>query len=105
MYVIRDLDENHWKDFVDKHPYGNIFHTPEMFQVFARAKGYQPELWATVDRHSQILALFLPTHITLVDGLLRRFTTRSVVYGGILFQEGDSGEEAVRLLLESYTKG
>jgi serine/alanine adding enzyme len=104
MHVVQHLDEGIWKAFVDDNPGGNIFHTPEMFRVFARTAGHRPELWAVVDSVSEILALMTPVHITLMDGLLRRFTTRSVVYGSILCQATPRGQDALRLLLETYTQ-
>ena len=32
--VVNTLPEKNWCHFVEEHPAGNIFHTPEMFQVF-----------------------------------------------------------------------
>jgi lipid II:glycine glycyltransferase (peptidoglycan interpeptide bridge formation enzyme) len=104
MQAVQFLDECLWRDFVSDHPRGNLFHTPEMFQVFTQAKGYRPEIWATVDGHSGILALLLPVHITLVGGLLSGLTTRSVVHGSILCQAGPRGQEALGQLLEAYGK-
>ena len=54
MKIVRQLDENKWRGFVDAHPNGNIFHTPEMYHVFAGVKGYKPDLWAVVDDADQI---------------------------------------------------
>ena len=31
------------RQFVDQQPAGNIFHTPEMIEVFERAKGQRPD--------------------------------------------------------------
>jgi hypothetical protein len=47
--IVHTLPEEEWRRFVEEHPAGNIFHTPEMFQVFSRAKGHQPELWAAIE--------------------------------------------------------
>jgi serine/alanine adding enzyme len=104
MQVVQSLELGQWRNFVENDPRGNIFHTPEMFQVLARTKGHQPELWTTVDGYSEVLALFVPVHITLANGLLRRFTTRSIGYGSILCQNSAQGEEALSLLLETYVK-
>jgi len=102
MKVVQQLDELSWRDFVDRHPQGNIFHTPEMFQVFARAKGHRPTLWATTDGGGQVLALLLPVQITLKGGPWRRLTTRAVAYGGVLCAPGPEGQEALALLLRTY---
>ena len=108
MHVVQRLDEDVWKEFVDQHPHGNIFHTPEMFQVFARAKGCQPTVWAVMGQGEQILALFSPVQITVRGGLFRYLTTRAVGYGSVLCAPGPEGREALTLLLRTYnqeTKG
>ena len=103
MKVVRSLDETIWRCFVNDHTDGNIFHTPEMFQVFARTKGHRPTLWATVDDDARVLALLLPVQVTLVDHLCR-LTTRAVVYGGVLHAPGPEGKNALALLLQTYTQ-
>jgi hypothetical protein len=106
--VVRQLDHHAWGEFVDNHPLGNIFHTPEMFQVFARARGHRPQLWAAVDEEAQPLALLLPVEITLFDGRMRSFTTRAIVYGSVLHEASPEGQESLEILLRSYvqqTKG
>lgn len=100
--IVHTLPEEEWRCFVEEHPAGNIFHTPEMLQVFSHTKGHRPELWAvTEDR--RVLALLLPVQITLMNGLLRHFTTRSVAYGSVLRAPGARGHEALALLLRTYT--
>lgn len=102
MDIVRQLDRGVWRDFVDSNPMGNIFHTPEMFQVFTQAKGYRPSLWAAVDNKGHPLALMLPVQVTLMDGLLRRFTTRAVAYGSILCALTHEGKKALSVLLQTY---
>ncbi len=101
--VVHTLPEDKWRLFVEKHPAGNIFQTPEMFQVSSRTKGHRPELWAAT-RDSEVLALLLPVQITLMNGLLRHFTTRSVAYGSILCVPGTAGEEGLDRLLGTYIR-
>lgn len=103
MQIVRQLDPDVWHAFVEQHPQGQVFHTPEMFQVFSRAKGHHPTLWAVVEA-DQVLALLLPVQVTLWDGLLRRLTTRAVVYGSVLYELSSRGEEALALLLHDYAK-
>ena len=104
LTIVNSLSEEAWRDFVDRHPQGNIFHTPEMFQVFARAAGHRPMLVAAVSDKGQVLALLLPVHVTLRDGLLRRLTTRSIAYGSVLCAFNPPGLEALALLLRTYTR-
>jgi len=101
--VTHSLAETVWRDFVDRHPAGNIFHTPEMFRVFAQAKGHRPTLWAAVE-DGRVLALMLPVQITLKGGPLRRLTTRAVVYGSVLCAPGTEGYKALDLLLRTYPR-
>jgi serine/alanine adding enzyme len=116
--IVRTLDEANWSRFVQEHPGGTIFHTPEMFQVYERAAGHRPVLWAAVEaQHNgdlgpgeeRILALLLPVEITvsvgpesLSAGPLRRLATRAVVFGSVLCAPGPEGEAALDRLLEAY---
>ncbi len=103
MTLVRTLPEDEWAIFVENHPEGSIFHTPEMFQVFSQTKGFRPELWAAT-KEGRILALLLPVQITLMKGLLRRFTTRSVAYGSVLCVSDAEGQEALCQLLQTYKR-
>ena len=102
--VVRALPQDKWRCFVDEHPQGNIFHTPEMFQVFSRTRGHQPTLWASVSDDGHVLALLLPVQLCLMDGLLRHLTMRAVVYGGGLYVSGAEGQQALDMLLRNYTQ-
>jgi serine/alanine adding enzyme len=102
--VVHTLPEEEWRRFVEESSAGNIFHTPEMFQVFSRTQGHRPELWAAT-RDGCVQALLLPVQVTLVDGLLRSFTTRAIAYGSVLCDPGPEGEEALGVLLRAYKRG
>lgn len=101
--IVRSLSVEQWQTFVDQHPKGNVFHTPEMFNVFSRTKGYDPELWAAL-QDGQVMALFLPVHISLRGSFLHHLTTRTVVFGGILNRTGTYGEIAAKHLLHEYKR-
>ncbi len=104
IQVVNQLNEAAWKDFVDSHPSGNIFQTPEMFQVLSRAKEYKPKLWAAVDDTGAVQALLLPADITLFNGPLHRLTTRAVVHGSVLANPDSTGQMALEKLLKVYNK-
>lgn len=102
MQVVRSLDVIKWHEYVENHPQTNIFHTPDMFQVFEQTKGYEPELWAVVDTQSEVKCLFVPVRNTVLDGVFRYLSTRAVAYGSVLStQESESGS-ALASLLRSY---
>lgn len=107
IHLARELPVEVWRSFVEEHPLGNVFHTPEMFQVFARTRGYRPELWAATDEGGRPLALMLPVDITVgprlptfLDGL----TTRAVVFGSVLRAPGPLGDDALKALLRAYVR-
>jgi len=102
MRIVRTLNENAWKEFVACQQMGNIFHTPEMYRVYERVEGFLPTVWAVESCDGRILSLLLPVQINLLGHLLRRFSSRSVVFGGVLSENGAEGEAALDLLLRSY---
>jgi serine/alanine adding enzyme len=104
LRIVRFLDEGKWRHFVESQPISNVFHTPEMFHVFAQAKGHRSTLHAVTDNDGQVLALLLPVQITLKEGFLRRLTTRAVVYGSVLYDPSPAGEEALATLLHTYAQ-
>jgi hypothetical protein len=101
--ITSTLSEDDWRTFVNEHPEGNIFHTPEMFHVFERAKKHKPELWAATS-NGEILAMLLPVRIVLMNRLLSPLTTRSVSYGSILYTHSPIGEAGLSKLLSTYTR-
>jgi serine/alanine adding enzyme len=102
--VVHGLPEADWRRFLAENSNSNIFHTPEMFELFSMAKYHRPSLWAAVDKAGHPLALFLPVQINVFGGLLRQFTTRAVVYGSVLCEPTDNGKKALAVLLESYVQ-
>jgi serine/alanine adding enzyme len=102
--IVTELDLQLWKTFVAENHQANVFHTPEMYEVFSRARGYRPTLWATLQDNGQVLALLLPVQVAIIGGPLRFFTTRAVSYGSVLATEDRVGREALDLLLRTYNQ-
>lgn len=101
--IVNDLPAEAWNDFILNNPSGNIFHTREMYEVFSRTKNYKPEVWAAVN-NGRIIALLLPVYINLFKSpLLGRLTTRSVCFGGIVFENSDEGKKGIIDLLNLYS--
>jgi len=100
--IVNSLPEDNWRLFVDRHPVGNIFHTPEMFEVFAHAEKHEPCLWAATNPNQEILALLLPVNVSVLTSMLRGLTSRNVSYGSVLCAPGIEGQEALALLLKTY---
>jgi serine/alanine adding enzyme len=100
--VVHRLDRAMWGSFVEELEGGNVFHTPKMFDAFARTEGYRPSVWAAVDGSSRPLALFVPVEVSLMGGPLRYLTTRSVAFGSVLAAPGQRGRDALSMLLHTY---
>ena len=49
LRITTDIDHEKWGEFVNSHPCGNIFQTPEMREVYERTKNYEPITLAAVD--------------------------------------------------------
>ncbi len=102
--IVQTLNEAEWREFVERHPQSNIFHTPEMFHVFSRACQHRPELWAAVGRDGKLQALLTPVLVGLRHRLVGRLTTRAIAYGSVLCEPGATGERALQALLSAYSQ-
>jgi lipid II:glycine glycyltransferase (peptidoglycan interpeptide bridge formation enzyme) len=84
--VITDyhkIDQKKWEDFVFNHPRGNIFHTPEMINVYEKTKNYYPVvLFAIQDQ--EIVGVISGVIQKEYKGLLGYLTSRCIVLGGPL---------------------
>jgi len=106
MLKITDSpDVKQWGEFVYEHPYGNIFQTPEMAEVYKRTKNYEPISLAVLDtKNDEILAILQAVVIKEMSGFLGTFSARSIIQGGPLFIDGEKGIKALKILMEYYNK-
>jgi hypothetical protein len=104
MRLVHSLEAKTWRDFVDGQPMGNVFHTPEMYQVYSKTKDREPELWGVMGSNNVPLALFTPVRVTLPNPLLRRLAVHSVSYGSLLWAPGEPGEKALEMLIQAYKR-
>lgn len=101
--VVRDLSRDQWRRVVAEQPTGTVFHTPEMADVFARARGHRPELWAAVEG-GEVLALLTPVRVSVGPDAARFLATRAIAYGGVLRVPGADGQAGVDRLLAAYER-
>lgn len=76
-------------EFVKKHPNGNVFQTPQMYDVYLNTPKYEPVFWAVADEKNNILATLLAVICKEHSGLLGMFTARAIVWGGPLIKDDD----------------
>jgi lipid II:glycine glycyltransferase (peptidoglycan interpeptide bridge formation enzyme) len=105
LRVVRSLPRDRWSAFVERHPDASVFHTPEMYEVFADARHHRPAVWAAVDAGDDVRALLTPVSITIIGGPIRALTTRAVAYAGPLVGPDRADPEPLDALLRAYTRG
>ena len=114
MRLIEDKEENslrvvnamrikeEWNEFVFKHPYGNIFQSPHLAQVFEKAKGIEPIALALVDEKSGKIYASLLAFVMKYTNIFGSFTSRARIRGGPLFLDNEEGFLATKILLKYY---
>ncbi len=87
-----------WRRFLREHEDPNIFHTPEMYDVFADTPDCRPAVLSAVSS-GRIRALMMPVRVRLTRLPVGRLAWRILLHGGILAERSEEGQEAVLFLL------
>lgn len=99
LNIVHDaelIDRDNWSEFVKLHQDRNIFQTPEMYLVYKKSGIYEPLVFiALLDENicGLVIAYILKEH----KGLLEKFSSRAVIWGGPLASSPEVGH---RLLSE-----
>ncbi len=100
MKIVHEMDRAKWSEFVKTHPQGNIFQTPEMYDVYKGTKRYDPLVVGVASDAGDLLAVLLSVvqrePLSIVSGL----TARSIIWGGPLVKKDDA--DATRAILQAY---
>ena len=94
------IDRAQWEAFVASHPKGNVFQTPQMFDVYQQTPGYVPQVIA-LEQDKQMVGLMMWV-VMREKGLKARFSARSIIQGAPLAK--DDKPEYIIALLEAYEK-
>jgi lipid II:glycine glycyltransferase (peptidoglycan interpeptide bridge formation enzyme) len=101
--IIKEIDREKWSEFVYNHPYGNIFQTPEMFDVFKETKKNEPIVFAVINIEiNKIIGVLVSVIQKEYSGIIGSFTARSIIWGGPLII--NSNEEVNKILINYYNK-
>ena len=95
------IDRVEWSAFVHNHSQGNVFQTPEMYDVFALSDHILPIVVAATI-NNQIVGILLAQYITNGNKWASYFTARSIIIGGPLVCNNDSG--VMKAILNAYKK-
>ena len=94
--IVHDVPIEKWESYILEHPKGNIFHTPEMFEVFKQTKNYEPYIFFGVDKETKkIIVLLSSAWVNIGNSLLSKLTSRSIFFGGLVADETEIAEEAL----------
>ena len=100
---IDQIDKISWRKFVYDHPEGNIFQTPEMFEVYKATKNYNPIIVICYNCLSkEIDGILLAVIQQTYRGVIGFFTKRSIVLGGPLIK--DNNTLVLNEIFYSYNK-
>jgi len=96
------LPSEKWADFIFNHPHGNIFQTPEMFEVYKKTRNYEPVFLAVVDEKGEILGTLLAFIQREFRWPLGYLSARSIILGGPLIK--DNNLDVLNFILNEYNK-
>lgn len=97
---IININRNNWSDFVKNHPNGNIFQTPEIYELYSRSNLYEPITLFALNTQNNIIGVLVVVIQREYKGLLGRFTSRAIIWGSPLVYSADIAET----LLSFYNK-
>lgn len=92
------INRAQWSSFVQQHHKGNVFQTPEMYDVYMQTPGYTPQVLGLV-HDKQLIGLLLWVVIR-EKGIKAKFSARSIIQGAPLAK--DDKPEYIAALLEAY---
>jgi len=96
-----NIDRNAWAEFVKNHPQGNIFQTPEMYDVYSCAEHVVPIAIAALEG-DEIVGLLVAQYMTNGGALASWITARSIITGGPLARNNDPA--IIQALLNAYKR-
>lgn len=94
-----EIDPVLWGQFVNSHPAGNIFHTPEYYHLITSTPKHEAIVICCFEG-GDIAGLLLATVVRTFPRPFSRITTRSIVWGGPLIKNNDP--VIASLLLNEY---
>ena len=100
MKIVQEVNRQAWADFVYRHPQGNIFQTPEMFEVYKNTENCEPMLLTAISKTNELLGILLSVTQRECRGVIGSLTTRSIIWGGPLIKEDDP--KVFELILGEY---
>jgi len=100
LIPVEQSDFQRWSMFVKSHPNGNIFQTPEMFQIYLNTSKFRPFAILVVNQYENIVGCLLSVIQQQYKGILGVFSARSIINGGPLVE--DNNLKIMEFALKEY---
>lgn len=90
IYNIQtSIDNSKWDEFVFLHPFGNIFQTRYMSNVYENTKRYHPvKLFAVNKETDELCGVLCAVMLREINGPLSNYSVHSIIRGGPLVEPG-----------------
>lgn len=98
LTTYESIDKSGWSCFVKNHSQGNVFQSPEMYELYRRTSQIQP-LVVAVQSDGEIEGILLAQHFTS-NKITSWLTSRCIIMGGPLAKNNDT--EIIDLLMKGY---
>ncbi len=95
---IENVNKNEWAKFVFNHSNGNIFQTPEMYEVYKNTKNFDPLFVAVVDDKRDIVGILVSVIQREFSGPFGGLTSRCVTWGSPLIKDDLREKEKIEVL-------
>lgn len=108
IYITNDIDDQKWDEYVKYHPFGNVFQTTSMCNVYKNTTDYSPiKICAVNEVTNEIDGVLLGVTMREMTGLLGKgllggFSTRSIIQGGPLVS--DNSIDTLSKMIFEYDK-
>jgi len=100
LRIVKELDRKKWSEFIYNHPNGNIFQTPQMYEIYKNTKNWEPLFLAALDASDNVVGVLLAVIKKEFSGIFGKFSARAIIWGGPLVEESRNKNEIVDFLLK-----
>lgn len=99
VYDKKRIDIQQWQHFVDNHPKGSVFQTPQMFACYKQTPRWKPLVLAAY-MDNELAGILVATIIREKGKLKGRFSTRAIIPSGPVVSNDDP--KILDALLKAY---
>lgn len=99
---FESINRKEWEKFIENHPNGNIFQSPNIFDVYQKSKKYDPLVIVVLDSKKTIVGLQVSVIEKSYNNILGYFTSRSIIKGGPLILNKD--KNILDLIIKEYIR-